>query len=378
MKSKLIIASLLLAGACATVGAQEKTKYYTEKASDNIFLGVGVGGMSVINDGFNTPTMNFNISLGKYITPVWGVRGQLGGLWQSLDNQDSGYHRYCKKFGEVNLDAMLNLINLFGGYKPNRAFDLYLFGGPTMNLGKAVDTQITIQQGTGKQSYAYSEDGLKARFGATAGLGLAYNINAKWAINLEGRLGVTPSIFGDASDCRKAEATARVNLGLTYTFGGKKFVPVPDIDEDAINAEINRYRRELAEAQADLANCKNALANVKPEVREVVKEVEVAGPRAIFFRIGSAKIDDYGKVNIELAAKTLKANPDKKYKVAGYCDKATGSASFNQKLSEKRAQAVYDALIAQGVDKNQLELVGFGGTENMFGKNFLNRVVILE
>ena len=53
-------------------------------------------------------------------------------------------------------------------------------------------------------------------------------------------------------------------------------------------------------------------------------------------------------------------------------------ASWNQKLSEKRAQVVYDALIAQGVDKDQLELVGFGGTENMFGKNFLNRVVILE
>ena len=378
MKSKLIIASLLLAGACVTVSAQEKTKYYTEKASDNIFLGVGVGGMSVINDGFNTPTMNFNISLGKYITPVWGVRGQLSGLWQSLDDQDSGYHRYCKKFGEVNLDAMLNLINLFGGYKPNRAFDLYLFGGPTMNLGKAVDTEISIQQGTGKQTYAYSEDGLKARFGATAGLGLAYNINEKWAINLEGRLGVTPSIFGDASDCRKAEATARVNLGFAYTFGGKKFVAASNVDEDAINAEINRYRRQLPEAQADFDNCTNALANVKPEVREVTKEVEVAGPRAIFFRIGSAKIDDYGKVNIELAAKTLKANPDKKYKVAGYCDKATGSAPFNQKLSEKRAQAVYDALIAQGVDKDQLELVGFGGTENMFGKNFLNRVVILE
>ena len=96
------------------------------------------------------------------------------------------------------------------------------------------------------------------------------------------------------------------------------------------------------------------------------------------FKIGSARLDDYGKVNIELAAKILKANPDKKYKVAGYADKATGSASWNQKLSEKRAQVVYDALIAQGVDKDQLELVGFGGTANMFGKNFLNRVVILE
>lgn len=378
MKSKLIIASLLLAGACATVSAQEKTKYYTDKASDNIFVGVGVGGMAVINDGLNTPTMNFNISVGKYITPVWGVRGQIGGIWQSLDDQDSGYHSYCKKFGEINLDAMLNLINLFGGYNPNRAFDLYIFGGPTMNLGKAVDTNISINAGTGEQTYAYTEDGLKARFGATVGLGLAYNINAKWAINLEGRLGVTPSIFGDASDCRKAEATARVNLGVAYTFGGKKFVAASNIDEDAINAEINRYRSELAQAQADLANCKNALANVKPEVREVTKEVEVAGPRAIFFKIGSARLDDYGKVNIELAAKILKANPDKKYKVAGYADKATGSASWNQKLSEKRAQVVYDALIAQGVDKDQLELVGFGGTANMFGKNFLNRVVILE
>ena len=374
MKRKFIMASLLLAGACLTMIAQEKDKYYTEKGSDNIFVGVGVGGMAVFNGGMNTPTFNFNVSVGKYINPVWGVRGQIGGLWQSLD----GY-AYCKKFGEVNLDAMLNLINLFGGYNPDRAFNLYLFGGPTMNLGKAVDTNITLNAATGAQSYTYSEHGLKARFGATVGLGLGYDITDKWALNLEARAGVTPSIFGDASDCRKAEATGRLTIGAAYTFGGKKFVPlVSKIEKDAINEEINKYRSELAKAQADLADAKNALANVKPEVKEVVKEVQVAGPRAIFFKIGSAKIDDYGKVNIQLAAKILKANPDKKYKIAGYADKATGSVSLNQKLSEKRAQAVYDALVAEGVNGDQLELVGFGGTENMFGKNYLNRVVILE
>ena len=274
---------------------------------------------------------------------------------------------------------MLNLINLFGGYNPDRAFNLYLFGGPTMNIGKAVDTNITLNPATGAQSYSYSEDGLKARFGATVGLGLGYDITDKWALNLEARAGVTPSIFGDASDCRKAEATGRLTIGAAYTFGGKKFVPlVSKIEKDAINEEINKYRSELAKAQADLADAKNALANVKPEVKEVVKEVQVAGPRAIFFKIGSAKIDGYGKVNIQLAAKILKANPDKKYKIAGYADKATGSVSLNQKLSEKRAQAVYDALVAEGVNGDQLELVGFGGTENMFGKNYLNRVVILE
>ena len=385
MKAKFLTLSILLAGSCVFANAQEKKNYYTKKASDNIFVGVGVGGMSVLNGGLNTPTMNFNLQVGKYITPTWGVRGEVSGLWQSLDNQDnsyfntgtqSEYHDYCKKFGEINLDAMLNLTTLFGGYNPNRVVDFYLFAGPTMNLSSK-GTEFTGDM-TGDAYQLAENDDLKARFGATAGLGLGFNLNQKLALNVEGRFGVTPSIFGDASDCRKAEATARVNVGLTYTFGGKKFVKASNIDEDAVNAEINRYRSELAQAQADLANCKNSLANVKPEVKEVTKEVEVAGPRAIFFKIGSARLDDYGKVNIELAAKILKANPDKKYKVAGYADKATGSASWNQKLSEKRAQVVYDALIAQGVDKDQLELVGFGGTENMFGKNFLNRVVILE
>ena len=41
MKSKLMIASLLLAGACAAnLNAQEKTNYYTPKWSDNIFVRV--------------------------------------------------------------------------------------------------------------------------------------------------------------------------------------------------------------------------------------------------------------------------------------------------------------------------------------------------
>ena len=50
MKSKLMIASLLLAGACAAnLNAQEKTNYYTPKWSDNIFVSVG-GGIHAINN----------------------------------------------------------------------------------------------------------------------------------------------------------------------------------------------------------------------------------------------------------------------------------------------------------------------------------------
>ena len=67
-----------------------------------------------------------------------------------------------------------------------------------------------------------------------------------------------------------------------------------------------------------------------------------------------------------------------KYKIAGFADKGTGSVSINQKLSEARAQAVYDALIAEGVSPDRLEKVAMGGTDPMFGKAYLNRVVIME
>ena len=385
MKYKVLALSLLLAGAGTTAFAQEEEKKWT----DNIYVGAGVGIMSVFNDGMNSPTFNINVQVGKYLTPTWGIRGVLSGAWQSLETQSTGYANYCKKFGELNLDATLNLNSLFGNKNYDRPLDVYLFGGPTLNIATAVSalaypTYGNLEWGQtaqGTANYAFNSEGAKVRVGATVGLGLAYNINENWAVNLEARAGVTPSIFGMGSDCRKAEATGRLNVGFAYTFGGKNFTPATaKVDQTAINDEVNKYRAELAQAQTDLANTKNALANAQKETvtKEVIKEVQVAGPRAIFFKLGSARIDDYGKVNIQLAAKILKANPDKKYKIAGYADKATGSSAVNQKLSERRAQAVYDALIAEGVDENQLELVGFGGTDNMFGKDYLNRVVIME
>ena len=359
MKNKFIILSLALASFCGTVDAQDTENYYTKKWTDNIFVGAGVGAMSVLNDGTNPATFNFNLSVGKYITPTWGVRGQFSGLWQKLDAQKTTYQGGKKTFAELNFDAMLNVTNLIGGYNPDRAVDFYLFAGPTVNFAKAVGSTINIIENTGTQ-VTFTEDGNKTRVGATAGLGLGYNVNEKWAINLEGRFGITPSIFGNASDCRKAEGTARLTVGVAYTFGGKNFAKVADriVEKEVIKEVVKEVPVEV--------------------VKEVVKEIGGASASAIFFKIGKAKISSEGMVNIKLMAQAMKKSPNAKYKVAGFADKGTGSSSFNQTLSEKRAQAVYDALIAEGVNPNQLEKVAMGGTDPMFEKAYLNRVVIME
>jgi OOP family OmpA-OmpF porin len=366
MKIKFLALAALLAGS-TFANAQETENYYTKKATDNIFVGFGVGGMSVFNGGMNTPTLNFNIQLGKYITPTWGVRAEISGLWQSLDDQENGwfvsgsnnYHRYCKMFGELNFDAMLNVTNWIGGYNPDRAIDFYLFAGPTMNLASK-GTVFTGETSGNNEAIWEGASGCKVRIGATAGLGLAYNVSDKWAINLEGRFGVTPSIFGDASDCRKAEATGRLTLGAAYTFGGKKFAKVSDrVVEKVVEKEV------IKEVPVEV-------------IKEVIKEMPGKASAAIFFKIGKAVISPEGMVNVKLMAKVMKENPSTKYQVAGFADKGTGSVKTNQTLSEKRAQAVFDALVAEGIAPERLEKVGMGGTDPMFEKAYLNRVVILE
>ena len=401
MKYRFLAIFLLMAVVGTAAYADDKKG---DKGGKNYFIGAGLGAMTVFNDGMNSPTLNIYIQGGKYITPTWGVRGALSGLWQSLEEQSSGYYKYCKKFGELNLDAMLNLNSLFGNKNIERAVDVYLFAGPTLSLSSAVSGSVVYNAssssststttGTTSEGYSYTQNtttytisydpeygyeygNAKLRVGATVGIGLGFNINTSWAITAEARLAVTPSIFGQMSDCRKAEATGRLNVGFIYTIGGKNFKTAPDIDIDALNDEINRCREAMNKAQQDAAAARNAAANAKPEVREVVKEKPVTA-FAVFFKIGRSEITAQDKVNIGLAAKIIKQNPDKKYKVSAYADKATGSAATNQRLTDARAKAVYDALVAEGVSESQLEIVSNGGTDNMFGTNELNRVVITE
>ena len=39
--------------------------------------------MTVFNDGLNSPTLNINVQVGKYLTPTWGIRGVASAAWQS-------------------------------------------------------------------------------------------------------------------------------------------------------------------------------------------------------------------------------------------------------------------------------------------------------
>ncbi len=382
MKLKLIALSVATAAACLAANAQTSSK------CNDIFVGAGAGIASPLTPGFNTPAFYANLQVGKYITPVWGVRGVIGGPFLSLDANDGNAYQYLggsvpayknKKFAELNLDGIFNITNVFAD--DIAKFNVYFFAGPTVNFSR-VGTKFSDVQNA-EVLLVENCDDYKLRVGATAGLGLAYDFTRKFSLGVEARFGVTPSIFGDADAYRKASGTTRIALNGVWTIGGKR----GKVARAAAAAAAAGYiSKEAAQALADEAVANNPKIVEKIVEKEVVKQVEklvnndVPSSTAIFFEIGKATLTSKDKARVKLLAEAINADKSNStYVVSGYADKKTGSAKGNQRLSEKRAETVYKALVAEGVDESRLEKQAFGGVDAIFFNNdVLSRTVIIK
>ena len=80
---------------------------------------------------------------------------------------------------------------------------------------------------------------------------------------------------------------------------------------------------------------------------------------SIFFETESAVIKPESYALLDDVAAILQANPKVRVRVEGHTDER-GEAEFNLTLSERRAAAVMDYLVAEGVDARRLESAGYG------------------
>ena len=81
------------------------------------------------------------------------------------------------------------------------------------------------------------------------------------------------------------------------------------------------------------------------------------------FNAGKADLPEAAKFVLHDLAKVLEKHPEVKLRLEGHTS-AEGTETFNQKLSEQRAQAAVDFLVnVEGVDASRLEAVGLGATK---------------
>jgi len=95
-------------------------------------------------------------------------------------------------------------------------------------------------------------------------------------------------------------------------------------------------------------------------------QTEPMEPANVRFATNSSAVTTNEK--LDKAAEQLKNDENRKVKVEGHTDNV-GSESYNQTLSEQRANAVRDHLINQGAKPNQVTATGYGETRPIADNN---------
>ena len=89
-------------------------------------------------------------------------------------------------------------------------------------------------------------------------------------------------------------------------------------------------------------------------------------PEAVLFDFGSSELRPEAQAALAGVVELFRQQPTAKAEVAGHTD-SVGSAAFNQSLSQHRAAAVVDWLVAHGVPRDRLHPVGYGASRPVAG-----------
>ncbi|GAB4274930.1 MAG: hypothetical protein Kow0013_29040 [Pararhodobacter sp.] len=98
------------------------------------------------------------------------------------------------------------------------------------------------------------------------------------------------------------------------------------------------------------------------QVHNTGSEIIVTMPQDILFATDSADLRPDLRADLRAIAGNLQRYPDSIVVVTGHTD-STGSADYNQRLSERRADAVAAVLISSGVSASRIRAVGAGMTQ---------------
>ena len=116
--------------------------------------------------------------------------------------------------------------------------------------------------------------------------------------------------------------------------------------------------RETRQAQERAQSLERELADLKTKKTDRGLVLTLGD---VLFDTGKATLKPGAFETIDRVAKALQESPERKVMIEGHTD-SVGSDSYNQSLSEQRAQSVQGALMQRGVSGSQISALGKGET----------------
>ena len=306
-------------------------------------------------------TPGFSLAIGKWFTPGLGLRTKFSGVWGRTVIDE---HKHSNDHWTLNENILFNLSNMIYGYNETRVWNFVPFVGAGVN--RTCDYN----------RYAMNlSAGILNTFRLSKHVGLYFELGWNWAENdFDG-------VVNNEQDNRVWDSHDNklyAELGLQFNLGKSTWNKTPDVD--AIKAlsqsQIDALNAQLNDANAENARLKSLLAAKKDEQNANDVKAYYNAPLSVFFNLNKYNIASRKDlVNVKNLAEYAKEN-NSNLVVTGYADSATGSAPYNQKLSERRAETVANELVKMGVSRDQITTEGKGGVNDLSPVSYNRRATV--
>ena len=379
----LAVASVSLTSMAQETEATEKYSVATNSFWANWFVSAGVSGTSyytsqesnVSKNPFSGKrgTIGFTAAVGKWFTPTIGLRTKFDFIKGKQVNTEKNHPLYTSV--SAHEDVMFNLSNMFCGYNEERVWNAIVYAG----FGAT----------------AKLNNGKNADFYYTAGWLNNFRVSKRVQLFADLSIGATEGSLDDAKNDgwasykktkhRHWDKNLRLDLGVTYNLGKCTWDKVPDVEGlmamnkeqmDALNQSLKEQQDENARLRDMLATTKNQPVVENNSTNTNGANSFVGTSSSVFFNINSDKVASRKDlVNVKELAEYAKAN-NSKIVVTGYADSKTGSAEYNQKLSERRANTVAKELVKMGVNRDNIITEAKGGVMNLSPFSYNRRATV--
>ncbi|MEB0039579.1 MULTISPECIES: OmpA family protein [unclassified Pseudomonas] len=157
--------------------------------------------------------------------------------------------------------------------------------------------------------------------------------------------------YRNKEDAKKVDQLSYLTLQRIEV--AKQTVNLRTAEDQLKNAAAMRAQARLAARDAQIKQLQDSL-NAKQTARGTLVTFG-----DVLFDVNKAELKSSGMMDVNKLAQFLQQNPDRKVVVEGYTD-SSGSTSYNQSLSERRADSVRTALVKMGVDPTRIVAQGYG------------------
>jgi len=469
MNKKVLLFSLLLSGCICSLSAQDestsaliideveygkpnetynayKTTWEKNPFKDNWFITIGGGAQTIFGEDDSKAdfskriTFAPQISIGKYFSPIWGLRFNFTG--GSLHGYNDGANGVYRKWNNGSKSYQGNGYAGQPGYPASPGADFYNWD-PTWNYMYSPEEIWNNLEPAAGGGYQWKPEGSAGRDNKDVPLDangnrMLYVQHLRYfQANIDFMFDIL-TLFGDYNPKRFFDLTPFAGAGIyhalphrgtvAYTTAGVHAGLITKFritDRVGLNAEFSASMvgdefdgqsgddhsftglaqatlglnfklgktdwqvcepmdydkiRQLNDMINDLRNRPVPPCPDCPEapICPEVPPTEIKFlPDPVFFRIDKSVIDPSEWAKIEKAVDFLNKNPMANVVVTGYADRKTAYPEYNMKLSERRSKTVAQALTQKyGVNPLRVSINWSGDEIQPFKVNEWNRVVI--